>query len=139
MTPARHGRAVGAAPPGEPSVHLQRWPAFDPELVRQDTVTMVVQVNGKVRDRLEVDAGISEADAEAAALASPKVVEALAGAAPTRVVVRAAPAGQHRRLTRAPVLRRRAHAHGADGESVVEAGEHRPPALGVDAGRARRS
>ncbi len=43
--------------PGEPSVHLQRWPSFDPDLVRQDTVTMVVQVNGKVRDRIEVDAG----------------------------------------------------------------------------------
>ncbi len=65
--------------PGEPSVHLQRWPSFDPELVRQETVTMVVQVNGKVRDRIEVDAGITEGDAEAAALASAKVIEALAG------------------------------------------------------------
>jgi leucyl-tRNA synthetase len=74
--------------PGEPSVHQQRWPTFDPDLVRQETVTMVVQVNGKVRDRIEVDAGISEADAEAAALASPKVTDALDGGAPTRVVVR---------------------------------------------------
>ncbi len=74
--------------PGEPSVHLQRWPTFDPELVRQETVTMVVQVNGKVRDRIEVDAGISEGDAEAAALASAKVIEALGGAAPKRVVAR---------------------------------------------------
>ena len=74
--------------PGEPSVHAQSWPVFDPELVRHETVTMVVQVNGKVKDRLEVDAGISEADAEDAALASPKVVEALAGAAPKRVVVK---------------------------------------------------
>ena len=65
--------------PGEPSVHLQRWPTFDPELVRQDTVTMVVQVNGKVRDRIEVDADISEGDAEAAALASAKVIDALGG------------------------------------------------------------
>ena len=72
--------------PGEPSVHLQRWPDYDPELVRQDTVTMVIQVNGKVRDRIEVDAGISEADAEVAALASAKVTEALAGALPKRVV-----------------------------------------------------
>ena len=55
--------------PGEPSVHLQPWPTFDPELIRQDTVTMVIQVNGKVRDRIDVDAGISEGDAEAAALA----------------------------------------------------------------------
>jgi leucyl-tRNA synthetase len=73
--------------PGEPSVHLQRWPAFDPDLVRQDTVTMVVQVNGKVRDRIDVDAGISEGDAEEAALASAKVIDALGGAAPRRVVV----------------------------------------------------
>ena len=72
--------------PGEPSVHLQRWPMADPELVRQDTVTMVVQVNGKVRDRIDVDAGISEADAEAVALASAKVSEALNGATPKRVV-----------------------------------------------------
>ena len=74
--------------PGEPSVHLQRWPTFDPDLIRQDTVTMVVQVNGKVRDRIDVDASISEGDAEAAALASTKVIDALGGAAPKRVVVR---------------------------------------------------
>jgi leucyl-tRNA synthetase len=74
--------------PGEESVHAQSWPAFDPELVRQDKVTMVVQVNGKVKDRIEVDAGISEADAEHAALTSPRVVEALVGATPKRVVVK---------------------------------------------------
>jgi leucyl-tRNA synthetase len=73
---------------GEPSVHQQRWPTFDPELVRQETVTMVIQVNGKVRDRVEVDAGISEAEAEAVALALPKVRDALDGAAPKRVVAR---------------------------------------------------
>jgi leucyl-tRNA synthetase len=74
--------------PGEPSVHLERWPIFDPELIRQDTMTMVVQVNGKVRDRIEVDAGISAADAEVAALASARVMEALGGATPKRVIVR---------------------------------------------------
>jgi leucyl-tRNA synthetase len=74
--------------PGQPSVHVQRWPTFDPELIRQDTVTMVVQVNGKLRDRIEVDATISEGEAEAAALASAKVSEALAGRPPQRVVVR---------------------------------------------------
>ncbi len=59
--------------PGEPTVHLQSWPTYDPQLVRQDTVTMVVQVNGKVRDRVEVDASISEFEAEEKALASDKV------------------------------------------------------------------
>jgi leucyl-tRNA synthetase len=74
--------------PAEASVHAQRWPTFDPDLVRQETVTMVVQVNGKVRDKIEVDAGIAEAEAEALALASDKVVAALAGAVPSRVVAR---------------------------------------------------
>jgi leucyl-tRNA synthetase len=74
--------------PDQPSVHLQCWPTFDPELTRQDTVTMIVQVNGKVRDKLEVDATISEAEAQSLALASPKVVEALAGGTPSRVVAR---------------------------------------------------
>jgi leucyl-tRNA synthetase len=74
--------------PGEPSIHLQPWPVYDPDLVRQETVTMVIQVNGKVRDRIEVDAGISESAAEAAALASAKVTEALGGSSPKRVVSR---------------------------------------------------
>jgi len=74
--------------PGEPSVHLQSWPTFDPDLVREETVTMVVQVNGKLRDKIEVSPDISEADALAAALASPKVVEALADNEPKRVIVR---------------------------------------------------
>jgi leucyl-tRNA synthetase len=74
--------------PGEASVHRQSWPVYDPELVREDTVTMVIQVNGKVRDRVEVDASISEADAQERALASPKVAAALNGGSPRRVVVR---------------------------------------------------
>jgi leucyl-tRNA synthetase len=74
--------------PGEQSVHAQSWPVYDPELVRLDTVTMVIQVNGKVRDRVEVDVSISEAEAEVTALASSKVVAALDGGAPRRVVVR---------------------------------------------------
>ncbi len=67
----------------------QRWPSFDPALVVEETVTMVVQVNGKVRDRLDVPATIGEEEARAAALASERVVAALGGVEPARVVVRA--------------------------------------------------
>jgi len=74
--------------PGEPSVHLQSWPVFDPDLTRAETVTMVIQVNGKLRDRIEVSPDITEADAEAAALASSNVTGQLAGRSPKRVVVR---------------------------------------------------
>ncbi|HUY23596.1 MAG TPA: leucine--tRNA ligase [Acidimicrobiales bacterium] len=69
-------------------VHAGPWPAFDPQLARADSVTMVVQVNGKVRDRIEVSPDISEADAAAAALASARVVADLAGTEPSRVVAR---------------------------------------------------
>jgi leucyl-tRNA synthetase len=74
--------------PGQTSVHLQPWPSFDPGLLREETVTMVVQVNGKLRDRIEVSPEITEADAESAALRSAKVMEALSGREPRRVVVR---------------------------------------------------
>ncbi len=74
--------------PGEPSVHIQTWPVADPELVKQESVTMIVQMNGKVRARLEVDPDIDEEQAQSLALSDPAVVEALSGAAPTRVVAR---------------------------------------------------
>ena len=69
-------------------VHAEAWPVADPAKLVVDTVTMVVQVNGKVRDRLEVPAGIDVAAAEAAALASPKVQASLDGAEPRKVIAR---------------------------------------------------
>ena len=70
------------------SVALASWPDFDPALAAEDTVTLVVQVNGKVRDRLSVPADISAEEAQARALASEKVRTYLKGAPPARVVVR---------------------------------------------------
>ncbi len=69
-------------------IHLETWPLPDPALLVEDTVTMVVQVNGKVRDRIEVAADISEAEAERLALGSAPVVDALGGAMPKRVIAR---------------------------------------------------
>jgi len=74
--------------PGEKSVHQQSWPVADPAMLVEETVTMVVQVNGKVKARIEVAPGISEADATALALAAPEIVEALGGQAAQRVVAR---------------------------------------------------
>ena len=73
----------------EPSVALAGWPAVDPELVKAQTVTCVVQVAGKVKARLEVDPQIGEDDLQAAALADPAIVAALGGVEPRRVIVRA--------------------------------------------------
>jgi leucyl-tRNA synthetase len=74
--------------PGETALHQRRWPEADPELVRAESVTLVVQVNGKVRARLEVAPDIDEAAATAAALADETVARILDGATPSRVVAR---------------------------------------------------
>jgi len=69
-------------------VHAQSWPTFDPDLVAQETVTMVVQVDGKLKDKHDVAPTITEDQAVALALSSVKVQEALGGAEPRRVVAR---------------------------------------------------
>jgi leucyl-tRNA synthetase len=72
----------------QPSVAMVGWPAADPELLVQETVTCVVQVNGKVRDRLQVPPGISEDDLRALAIAAPGVSRSLAGRGVRAVIVR---------------------------------------------------
>ncbi|WP_334142718.1 leucine--tRNA ligase [Rhabdothermincola sp.] len=69
-------------------IHEQPWPEADPSKLTVDTVTLVVQVNGKVRDRLAVPAGIDAVEAERLALASPKVQANLAGRSPAKVIAR---------------------------------------------------
>ncbi len=54
------------------SVHVQQWPVFDEGLAKEDLVTLVVQVNGKVRDRIEVPTGLENSAIEQHALQSPK-------------------------------------------------------------------
>jgi leucyl-tRNA synthetase len=80
------GGPVG--PAGIPSVARASWPAADGALLVQETITCVVQVNGKVRDRLEVSPDIAEAELRDLALAAPGITRALAGQEINRVVVR---------------------------------------------------
>ncbi|MFC5835576.1 leucine--tRNA ligase [Nonomuraea insulae] len=70
------------------SVSFAGWPVADPALLVQESVTCVVQVAGKVRDRLEVPPGIGEDDLRVLALASEKVAPYLQGM-PRKVIVRA--------------------------------------------------
>jgi leucyl-tRNA synthetase len=61
------------------SVHVQPWPTYDEALTVDERVTLVLQVNGKVRDKLEVAADITEAEAKRLALESPRVVASVDG------------------------------------------------------------
>jgi leucyl-tRNA synthetase len=72
-----------------PSVVGAEWPPYDEALLVESTVTCVLQVAGKVRDRLTVAAEVSEDELRSLALASPGVVRALDGREVRTVVVRA--------------------------------------------------
>ena len=67
-------------------IHRRPWPVADESMLQVETVTMVVQVNGKVRDRIEVPSGIDEAEAEAIALASENVRLHLGDTPPRKVI-----------------------------------------------------
>ena len=71
---------------GAGSIHAQPWPVADPVLAAADMVELIVQVNGKLRDRLTLPAPLDAATAQAAALASPKVAPTLAGRPPRQII-----------------------------------------------------
>jgi leucyl-tRNA synthetase len=73
----------------EPTVFLAGWPVVDPALLVQDSVTCVVQIAGKVREKFDVSPDISEDDLRALALAAPAVIKALEGREIKTVIVRA--------------------------------------------------
>ncbi len=55
------------------SIHLQRWPEWDEAVAAEERITLIVQVNGRVRDRIEVPAGIDDTEAERMARESESV------------------------------------------------------------------
>ena len=71
----------------EGSIAYEAWPTYDLELTKNDEITVVVQVNGKIRDKLLVANGTSKEDLEKLALASEKVIANLAGKTPKKVIV----------------------------------------------------
>lgn len=73
----------------QPTVAKAGWPTVDPALLVEDSVTCVVQIAGKVKERLEVAPDISDADLEKLALDSEAVQKALDGRGVRKVIVRA--------------------------------------------------
>ncbi len=67
------------------SIHLEPWPKFDPKLVLDEMVTVVIQINGKVRDRLQVPAGTSIRMHRLCAARS-EVTRHFAGKTPTKFI-----------------------------------------------------
>jgi len=57
----------------------QKWPKYDPKLIKEEKITLVIQINGKVRDKIEVDADILESEAQKIALTQERVIRWLKG------------------------------------------------------------
>ncbi len=72
----------------EGSIHLSSWPAFQEDLAAQSEVMMIVQVNGKVRETIEVPVSITEDEMRERALGSDKIKGYLDGKEPTKVIVK---------------------------------------------------
>ena len=70
----------------EYSIHRQPFPSWDEALAADEVFTLVVQVNGKVRDKLEVPVGIPESEAQELAMASPRVQSFLDGKSVNKTV-----------------------------------------------------
>jgi leucyl-tRNA synthetase len=73
----------------EPTVAKAGWPTAREELLVEDTVTCIVQVQGKVRAKLDVSPSIGESDLQDLAMAERNVVRAIGGAPVRKVIVRA--------------------------------------------------
>jgi leucyl-tRNA synthetase len=72
---------------GKPySIHTQAWPVVDEVAAAEDMITLVIQINGKLRDRIYVPVNISQEEAKASALASEIVQKHLEGTPPKKVI-----------------------------------------------------
>ena len=72
---------------GQGSIHEQDWCTWDENLAKASSMTLVVQVNGKVKDKIEVDEGLSQDEMKEHALNSEKVQNAIAGKTVVKTIV----------------------------------------------------
>ena len=73
----------------KPAIALAGWPTIDPSLLEEDSVTAVLQINGKIKDRIEVAPNISDADLEKLAFQNPAIKAELGDSKAQKVITRA--------------------------------------------------
>jgi len=61
------------------SIHKQKWPKYEPKLVKEEKITLIIQVNGRIRDKVEVESDISEKKAKKQAIAREKIKKYILG------------------------------------------------------------
>ena len=73
----------------QPAIALAGWPTVDEALLVADSVVAIIQINGKIKERIEVSPTISDHDLEAAAMGHPTIVDSLVGTSIIKIVTRA--------------------------------------------------
>jgi leucyl-tRNA synthetase len=68
------------------SIHNQKWPEWDPELAKEEEIPLIIQVNGKLRDKVTVPTSITEAEAKEVALGREKIQGYLEGKKPAKII-----------------------------------------------------
>jgi leucyl-tRNA synthetase len=68
------------------SIFLEKWPEYDPKLIKDEEIMLVIQINGRVRDQIEVAAGVKEKDAKELALAQDKIVKYIGGSSIKKII-----------------------------------------------------
>lgn len=81
------GEEIYADLGGVGSIHTAKWPEHDNSLAKASTITLVAQINGKLKDKIEADAETSKEDLEKIALASPKIQELIQGKEIVKIIV----------------------------------------------------
>ncbi len=68
------------------SIHLTQWPTYEEKFIHEEKFTLVIQVNGKLRDSIEVEMGLSEKEASERALAQKRIIDIVGSAKPKRII-----------------------------------------------------
>ena len=70
----------------EPSIHLESWPKYNPKLIKEDTFTLVIQINGKTRDTVEAPADTTEEEVKKISLGREKVIKHIGFQEPRKII-----------------------------------------------------
>jgi leucyl-tRNA synthetase len=70
----------------ETSIHIETLPIYDAALAVDDLVTLVVQINGKLRERIDIPADMGEEEVKQTVLSAPKIAAAISGATPKKII-----------------------------------------------------
>jgi leucyl-tRNA synthetase len=68
------------------SIHQEAWPKYNPKLIKEEKFEMIIQINGKVRDRIPAPVGVSQKEAESMALSSEKIKKLIAGSKIKKII-----------------------------------------------------